>query len=68
MHCCVPMYIARNMSAILIIFTCALLIVFNLPRKNIFHSNQLVKSFHIVPGWNEYVKDRHAVARDALWL
>ena len=26
------------------------------------------KSFHGVPGWNEYVKDRHAVARDAFWL
>ena len=23
---------------------------------------------HTVPGWNEYVKDNHAVARDAFWL
>ena len=26
------------------------------------------KNYHTVPGWNEYVKDNHAVARDAFWL
>ena len=26
------------------------------------------KNYHTVPGWNEYAKDNHAVARDAFWL
>ena len=28
----------------------------------------IAKNYHTVPGWNEYVKDNHAVARDAFWL
>ena len=26
------------------------------------------KNYHTVSDWNEYVKDNHAVARDAFWL
>ena len=37
-------------------------------KKECISFESIGKSFHIVPGWNEYVKDRHAVARDAFWL
>ena len=42
--------------------------VFNLPRKKCIPFESIGKNFHTVPGWNEYVRDHHAVARDAFWL
>ena len=45
MHCCVTMHTVLNMSLRLIFFKLVLLMVFKLPRKNVFHLNQLVKTF-----------------------
>ena len=68
MHCCVTMHTVLNMSLTLIFFTLVLLMVFKLPRKKCISFESIGKNFHTVPGWNECVKDNHAVARDAFWL
>ena len=31
------------------------------------HSTASTKPYNIVPGWNEYVKEHHLHAKDALW-
>ena len=69
MHCCVPMYILikEHVSDIDYFYTCIINCIQS-AEKECIPFESIGKSFHIVPSWNEYVKDRHAVARDAFWL
>ena len=68
MHCCVQMYIVRNMSAILIFFYPCIINCIQSAEKECIPFESIGKSFHIVPIGTNYVKDWHAVTRDAFWL
>ena len=64
---CTNVHCKEHISDIDYFYTCIINCIQS-AEKECIPFESLGKSFHIVPGWNEYVKDRHAVARDAFWL
>ena len=68
MHSCVTLHIVLNMSQTrIIIYTCIINSMQCVAKKcNPFEF--IGKNFNTVPGWNEYVRDHYAVARDAFGL
>ena len=68
MHCCVTMHTVLNMSLTLIIFYTCIINSIQSAEKKCIPIESIGKNYHTVHGWNEYVKDNHAVARDAFWL
>ena len=64
---CTNVHCKEHVSDIDYFYTCIINCIQS-AEKECIPFESIGKSFHIVPGWNEYVKDRHAVARDAFWL
>ena len=67
MHCCVPMYIHNEHVSDIDYFHTCIINYIQSAEKECIPFESIGKSFHIDPSWYEYVKDRHAVARDAFW-
>ena len=64
---CTNVHCKEHVSDIDYFYTCIINCIQS-AEKECIPFESIGKSFRIVPGWNEYVKDRHAVARDAFWL
>ena len=64
---CTNVHCKEHVSDIDYFYTCIINCIQS-AEKECIPFESIGKSFHIVPGWNEYVKDCHAVARDAFWL
>ena len=63
-HLCAPLYRAVTMNIGCLLIKCTLLLSmpYLIPVDICYLIFELVKKYHTVPGWNEYVKEAHSEA------